>query len=69
YVRMNWTNDHVEVLAALVFTIAGAVHLVRAAAGWEMQLGPHAVPMWGSWLAVVIAGYLAVHFWRRMVNR
>jgi hypothetical protein len=47
--------------ASTVFLIVGLAHLLRILNGWEAEIGELLVPMWFSWAAVVIAGYLA---WR-----
>ncbi len=66
---MAWTHENAEVLTAVIFTLVSLTHLVRAASGWDMQVGPYPVPMWLSWLAVVLIGYLAIHFWRKILAR
>jgi len=48
-------------LSSLVFLLAGALHLWRALQGWDLMLGPHLIPMWISWVVVVLAGALAYH--------
>lgn len=47
-------------ITAIVFTIIAVVHLIRGFAGWEANMGGVDIPLWVSWVAVVIAGYLAV---------
>ncbi len=63
---MAWNHKDAEVLAALVFTIATVLHLVRNLSGWAMKLGPYNIPAWASWIAVIVAGYLAFHFWKKI---
>ncbi len=46
-------------LAAAVFAIVAALHLVRAIMGWEAAIGAHAIPIWASWIATLVAGALA----------
>jgi hypothetical protein len=46
-------------LAAAVFAIVAALHLVRAIMGWEAAIGAQAIPMWASWVAILVAGGLA----------
>lgn len=45
---------------AIIFSVITIVHLARIAQQWEAVIGNYAVPMWVSWAAVVIAGYLAI---------
>ena len=46
-------------LAGIVFTFAFLVHGSRVLNGWDMFLGTWLVPMWLSYVLVVLAGYLA----------
>ena len=50
--------------AGVVFVLVAIGHALRVifAAEWTMQ--GRAVPMWASWVAVVIAGYLAYEGFR-----
>lgn len=57
--------------AVVVFTLVAALHLVRIAMGWHVIIGDSVVavggtpiPMWVSYLGVVLAGGLAVMVWR-----
>jgi len=36
------------------------IHMARITGQWEAVIGSWTVPMWVSWAAVIIAGYLAV---------
>jgi hypothetical protein len=44
---------------ATIFLIVAVLHLARIFNGWEAQIGEFMVPMWMSWVAVAIAGYLS----------
>lgn len=46
--------------AAVIFTIVAIAHLLRAIYGWEAIVAGTVIPVWVSWVAAVIAGYLAV---------
>lgn len=48
------------VTVASIFTIIAVFHLIRAIQGWEAVIGGVVVPIWVSWAAVLIAGYMAV---------
>ena len=45
--------------SAIVFTIVGLVHLLRAIQGWPVELGTWIVPVWLSGVAFVLSGGLA----------
>jgi len=42
-----------------IFLIITALHLLRVLNGWEVSISTFIVPMWISWVAVVLAGYLS----------
>jgi hypothetical protein len=46
-------------VSTTIFAIVCVAHLVRAAAGIDVMIGGWALPLWASWLAVLIAGYMA----------
>jgi hypothetical protein len=57
--------------AVAVFSLVAGVHLVRIVLDWKVIVGESVVavggtsiPMWASYLGVVIAGGLAVMVWR-----
>lgn len=45
---------------AIVFSIITIVHLARITGEWQAVFAGQPVPMWVSWAAAIIAGYLAV---------
>lgn len=53
-------------VTGLLFTVAAVVHLLRALMGWEGSLAGWMVPGWVSWIAVVVAGYLAYSAYKLM---
>jgi hypothetical protein len=42
-----------------IFTAIAVVHLLRLLFGWEAMIAGWPVPRWISWVALVVAGYLA----------
>jgi len=46
-------------LAGVVFALVAILQLVRALAGWPVQVGNTAIPVGASWVAFVIAAGLA----------
>jgi hypothetical protein len=46
-------------LAGAIFAVVAVLQLVRALAGWPVTIGGTAIPVWGSWIAFVVAGVLA----------
>ena len=50
--------------AVVVFTLVALTHLSRIVMGWEVIVAGSLIPMWASYLGLVIAGALAVMLWR-----
>lgn len=48
------------VVSGTIFGIIAVLHLLRGIYGWPAQIGAFAVPTWASWVALLIAGYLAI---------
>lgn len=53
------TSRQYGYVTSVVFALIGAGHLCRVLAGWPVMLGARPFPMWPSWVAAVVAGYLA----------
>jgi hypothetical protein len=50
--------------AGVVFLLIALGHILRVAFGWSFAVQDFVVPMWASWIAVVITGYLAYEGFR-----
>lgn len=46
-------------LVGVIFLIIALVHLLRLAFGWTLIVGEANIPLWLSWLGVIIPGYLS----------
>ncbi len=44
---------------ATIFTLVFLLHGLRIFMNWEAVIGGWAVPVWASWIALVVSGYLA----------
>lgn len=51
-------------LAIAIFTIVAVVHLLRIFMGWEVVVGGTVIPMWVSYVGLIIAAGLAIMVWR-----
>jgi hypothetical protein len=51
-------------VAVGIFTIVSLTHLCRIFTGWEVTVAGTAIPMWASYLGMVLAGGLALMLWR-----
>ena len=47
-------------MAGLIFAMVALFHLVRIFAEWTIIIGDWSIPMWVSWIALVVAGGLAL---------
>jgi hypothetical protein len=48
------------VISALIFAVVAIGHLIRLLNRWTVQLGPFSVPMWVSWVGLLIAVLLSI---------
>lgn len=55
--------------SAVVFALIAVLHAIRLVYGWPAAIGDAAIPLWVSWLALIIAGYLAYSGYRLSVRR
>jgi hypothetical protein len=51
-------------LAALIFTCVALVHVYRLYKQFPVMIGSHSIPMWASYLGILIPGLLAVMLYR-----
>lgn len=45
--------------AGAVFSLVAALHALRLLCGWDAVIGGWTVPLWVSWAALAVSGYLA----------
>jgi len=48
------------VVSGAIFGLVAVAHVVRALYQWPVQIGGLDVPVWGSWVGMVVAGGLCV---------
>jgi hypothetical protein len=46
-------------LAGTIFAIIALLQLLRALTGFEIGVGGEIMPVWPSWIAAIVAGFLA----------
>jgi hypothetical protein len=54
-----------NVVTAVLFLIMAVVHLLRIIFGWPARIGGLDVPIWASWLAILVTGGLAYFGFRQ----
>jgi hypothetical protein len=47
-------------LAGIIFTLVALFHAVRIYMEWPVMIGDWSAPKWVSWIALIVAGGLAV---------
>ena len=50
-------------LASVIFGIVALLHLLRSIFQWRVSIGLFTVPMYWSYIGIIIAGYLAWHMY------
>ena len=43
----------------VIFTSIALLHALRIVFGWKVVIGAWIVPMWVSWVALIVAAYLS----------
>jgi hypothetical protein len=46
-------------VSAIVFSLVALAHVARIVFGWSVVVGGWSVPMWLSWIALLVTGGLA----------
>jgi hypothetical protein len=57
---MNMTGQTAyNIITAAVFLVVALFHLLRIVFGWAVEIGGLDIPVWLSWIGLVVAGTLA----------
>lgn len=51
-------------IAAIIFLSVFVFHILRIIYGWDVQIGNLRIPLWMSWVGVLIAGFLSAYGFR-----
>ncbi len=62
------TQRAFNTVAGTVFLLVVLLHALRLLLGWEAVIGGWHVPMWLSWLALPIAGFLVYTAFRQTMR-
>jgi hypothetical protein len=55
------TEKTFSTLAAAIFGVVAVLHLVRILIGWSIVVDGWTIPMWVSWVGLIIAGALSYY--------
>jgi hypothetical protein len=47
-------------VAGVIFALVALLHVLRLFMGWPAMIGSWSVPMWLSWVGLVVAGGMSV---------
>jgi hypothetical protein len=51
-------------VSAVIFSLVFLLHVLRLFYGWSALIGGWMVPIWVSWIGVVVSGFLAFEGFR-----
>lgn len=51
-------------IAAIFFCIAFALHLLRLIYEWQIEVNGWPIPLWISWVGVLVSGFLSAYGFR-----
>jgi hypothetical protein len=55
------TQKSYNLVTGVLFIVIGSLHLLRSIVGWDAVVGGVEIPLWISWVVVVLAAYLAYY--------
>jgi len=62
------TEKAFATIAAVIFALVALLHLLRLVMGWSVVIDSWTVPMWVSWVGLVVAGGLSYYGARRAMH-
>ena len=48
-----------SLIVAVLFSVVAVMHACRLLFGWQVTIASWIVPLWVSWVAIVVTAYLA----------
>ena len=57
-------NRPFTLIASLIFALMAVVHVIRLFTGFQVIAGSHAIPMWVSWVGILVPALLAWGLYR-----
>jgi len=46
-------------VTCVIFALIALLHALRLIYGWKASVGDWSIPLWVSWVGLIVAGYLA----------
>ena len=57
--RLKMTQRTFSLITSVLFFLVALLHAVRLLRGWQVTIEGAVMPVWISWIGLVIAAYLA----------
>lgn len=57
--EIDMSSIHYARVTASLFLVIFALHLLRLIYGWDAEIAGYAIPMWASWIAMILAGFIS----------
>lgn len=51
-------------ISAFLLALISLGHLLRVIFGWEVAINQTVIPVWPSWVVILLFGFLAFSLWR-----
>lgn len=51
-------------VSAVIFGLIALTHAARVFWGWDASIAGWQAPMWASWVAVAVGGFMGWHAWQ-----
>jgi hypothetical protein len=58
------TEKNYLIISATIFALVALLHFARLFTHWSFQIGMLTVPLWGSWLGLLIGAALSIWAFR-----
>ena len=61
---VNMDKNTSLLVASVIFAVVGFLHLLRSIFGWEANIGNFSIPLYFSYIAVVVTAYLTFSMYK-----
>ena len=63
---MSKNHKNIHIVAGLIFAVVAVLHAFRIVIGFQVVFGSVSIPMWASWIGVVVGVSLSYLFFKSM---
>ena len=65
---MNKNHKNIHVVAGLIFAVVAILHLCRILTGFSVIFGSVSMPIWASWIGLIVSACLSYLFFKSANN-